>query len=184
MRHATLEAVGRKSARKRGGGASWTAQALFARTRTHGEPRRSGKCGYVDAGLLCTALSCLLRAALMCPIRAPRACAVLDCWCHVSHGNGRLLNACFRVFARCAKKKLSTLSLRSAVENGSVPPKNALCFGISKSPWQDSLFLHKSKKPFLGTNGVVAYVTESHKLICFDIELSRPGLVCGADSPS
>ena len=75
MRHATLETRGRESA-KRGGGvwARWTAQALFASTRTHDEPRRSGKCGYIGAGLL--------RAALTCPIRAARACAVLDCWRH------------------------------------------------------------------------------------------------------
>ena len=67
---------------------SWTAQALFAWTRAHDEPRRSGQCGYIAAGLLraaltCllhTALTCLLHTALTCLIRAPRACAVLDCW--------------------------------------------------------------------------------------------------------
>ena len=60
----------------------WTAQALFAWTslRTHDEPRRSGKCGYIAAGVLRAALTCPLRAALTCLIRAPRACAVLDCW--------------------------------------------------------------------------------------------------------
>ena len=56
---------------EKGGGASWTTLALFAWTRTHDEPRRSGKCGYIAAGLLC--------AVLMGLIRAPRACPVLDC---------------------------------------------------------------------------------------------------------
>ena len=55
------------------GWASWTGQALFAWTRTYDEPRRSGKCGYKAAGVL---------AALTFPIRALRACAVLDCWRH------------------------------------------------------------------------------------------------------
>ena len=55
------------------GWASWTAQALFTWTRTHDEPR-SGKCGCIAARLL--------RAVLTCSIRAPRACAVLDCWWH------------------------------------------------------------------------------------------------------
>ena len=36
-------------------------------------------------------------------IWAPRACAVLDCW---RQGIGRLLDACFRIFAQCAKKKI------------------------------------------------------------------------------
>ena len=53
---------------------SWTAQARFAWTTTHDEPRRSGKCGYIAGGRL--------RAALTCPIWAPRACAVLDYWRH------------------------------------------------------------------------------------------------------
>ena len=38
---------------------------------------------------------------------------------YASHGNSRLLDACFRVFARYVKKKFSTLSLRSVIENGS-----------------------------------------------------------------
>ena len=71
---------GRESAKKGGGGASRTAQALFALTRTHDEPRRSGKCGYIAVGLLRAALTRLLHAALTC--RAPRACAILDCWRH------------------------------------------------------------------------------------------------------
>ena len=76
MRHATLETGGQENWRKEGGGggASWTAQALFAWTRTHDEPKRSGRCGYIAAGVL--------RAALWCLIRAPRTCAVLDCWRH------------------------------------------------------------------------------------------------------
>ena len=85
--------------KERGEGASWTAQALFAWTRTHDKPRRSGKCGYIAAGLLC--------AALTCPIRAPRAPARF--WtvgAMALLGNGHLFDACFRVFARCAKKKI------------------------------------------------------------------------------
>ena len=35
-------------------------------------------------------------------IRSPRACAVLDCW----RQKASLLDACFRVFARCANKKI------------------------------------------------------------------------------
>ena len=45
---------------------------------------------------------------MTCQIGAPRACAVLDGWRQASHGNDRLLDACFRVFTRahCAKKKI------------------------------------------------------------------------------
>ena len=36
-----------------------------------------------------------------------RACAVLDCWRQgIAWQRSRLLDACFRVFARCAKKKI------------------------------------------------------------------------------
>ena len=52
-----------------GGWASWTAQALFAWTRTHDEPRKSWPGGYIAAGLLRWRV-----------IRSLRACAVLDCW--------------------------------------------------------------------------------------------------------
>ena len=48
--------------------------------RVSGESLWSGTCGYIDAGLLRAALTCLLCAALTCPIRAPRACVVLDSW--------------------------------------------------------------------------------------------------------
>ena len=82
MRHATFETGGRERPKGGGGGASWTAQPLFAWTRTQDEPRRSGKCGYIAAGLLHAVLTCLLRAAPTCLIRATRACAVLDCWRH------------------------------------------------------------------------------------------------------
>ena len=95
---------------KKGGGggvwASWTAQALFAWTRTHDEPRRSGTCGNIDACLLRTALMCLLCAALTCPIRAPRACAVLDCWRQGiawQRSPARCLPSCV---CRCTKKKI------------------------------------------------------------------------------
>ena len=37
-------------------------------------------CGYIDAGVLRAALTCLLCAALTCPIWAPSACTFLDCW--------------------------------------------------------------------------------------------------------
>ena len=63
VRHATLETGGRESAKKRGGGVSWTAEALFVWIRTLDEHSRSGKCGYLAADLL--------RAALTCPIQAP-----------------------------------------------------------------------------------------------------------------
>ena len=110
MRHATLETGGRDSAKTgEGGWASWTTQALFAWTRTHDEPGKSGTFGYIAAGLLCADVSFTHRALA-------RFWAV---GAKASHGNNRLLDACFRVFARCAKRKFSTLSLRSAVENGS-----------------------------------------------------------------
>ena len=38
----------------------------------------------------------------------------------VMHGNDRLFDACLRVLTHCAKKKISNLSLRSAVRNGSL----------------------------------------------------------------
>ena len=97
MRHATLETGGWDSAKTgKGGWASWTAQALFAWTRTHDEPGKSGTFGYIAAGLLCADVSFTHRALA-------RFWAV---GAKGSHGNNRLLDACFRVFARCAKKKI------------------------------------------------------------------------------
>ena len=97
MRHATLETGGRDSAKTgEGGWASWTAQALFAWIRTHDEPGKSGTFGYIAAGLLCDDVSFTYRALA-------RFWAV---GAKASHGNNRLLDACFRVFARCAKKKI------------------------------------------------------------------------------
>ena len=98
MRHATLETGAENRRKKRGGGgwASWTAQALFAWTRTHDEPGKSGTCGYIAAGLL--------RADVSFGHRAPARFWTVGA--KASHGKGRLLDACFRVFARCAKKKL------------------------------------------------------------------------------
>ena len=64
----TLEIGGRESAKKKGvcggggGWASWTAQALFAWTRTHDEPGKSGTFGYIAAGLLCADVSFTHRA--------------------------------------------------------------------------------------------------------------------------
>ena len=97
MRHAPLETGGRDSAKTgEGGWASWTAQALFAWTRTHDEPRKSETFGYIAAGLLCADVSFT-------------HCALAQIWdvgAKASHGNNRLFDACFRVFARCAKKKI------------------------------------------------------------------------------
>ena len=96
MRHATLESGGRDSAKTgEGGWASWTAQALFAWTRTHDEPGKSGTFGYIAADLLCADVSFTHRALA-------RFWAV---GAKASHGNNHLLDACFRVFARCAKRK-------------------------------------------------------------------------------
>ena len=93
----TLEIGGRESAKKKGGGwASWTAQALFAWTKTHDEPGKSGTFGYIAAGLLCADVSFTYRALA-------RYWAV---GAKASHGNNRLLDACFRVFARCVKKRI------------------------------------------------------------------------------
>ena len=93
----TLEIRGRESAKKKGGGgASWTTQALFAWTRTHDEPGKSGTFGYIAAGLLCADVSFTHRTLV-------RFWAV---GAKASHVNDRLLDACFRVFARCAKKKI------------------------------------------------------------------------------
>ena len=97
MRHATLETGGRDSAKTgEGGWASWRAQALFAWTRTHDEPGKSGTFGYIAAGLLCADVSFTHRALA-------RFWAV---GAKASHGNNRLLDACLRVFARCAKKRI------------------------------------------------------------------------------
>ena len=64
--------------------------------RTHDEPGKSGTFGYIAAGLLCADVSFTYHALA-------RFWAV---GAKASHGNNRLLNACFRVFARCAKKKI------------------------------------------------------------------------------
>ena len=88
---------GRESAKKgEGGWASWTAQALFAWTRTHDEPGKSGTYGYIAAGLLRDDVSFGHRASARFWTVGAKA----------SRGNGCLLDACFGVFARCAKKKI------------------------------------------------------------------------------
>ena len=74
-----------------GGWASWTAQALFAWTRTHDEPRKSWSGGYIAAGLL--------RADVSSDHRA-----LARFW--TVGAKASLLDACFRVFARYAKKKI------------------------------------------------------------------------------
>ena len=97
--------------KKERGWASWTAQVLFAWTRTHDEPRKSGTCGYIAAGLLHAALtyhpgSARLRGS---GLLAPRhRMATVACSMPAS------------VYSRVARKrKFSTLSHHSAVENGS-----------------------------------------------------------------
>ena len=113
---------------KGGGGASWTAQALFAWTRTHDEPRKSGTYGYIAAGLLRAALTCLLCIALMCHpgtarlrgsgLLAPRhRMATVPC---------SMSDSVYSHVAR--KRKFSTFSLRSAVENGSFSGQIYACF--------------------------------------------------------
>ena len=107
MRHTTLETGGRDSAKTgKGGWASWTAQALFAWTRTHDEPGKSGTFGYIAAGLLCADVSFTHRGS---GLLAPRRrMATIACSMPAS------------VYSRLARKRnFSTLSLRSAVENGS-----------------------------------------------------------------
>ena len=104
---------GRESAKKKKGGggwASWTAQALFAWTRTHDEPGKSGTYGYIAAGLL--------RDDVSFGHRAPARFWTVGA--KASRGNGRLLDACFAYSRVARKRKFSTLSLRSAVENGSL----------------------------------------------------------------
>ena len=83
--------------KKRGGGwATCTVQALFefAWTRANDEPGKSGTCGYRAAG----------RADVSFGHRAPAR--VWTVGAKATHGNGRLLDACFRVIARCAKKEI------------------------------------------------------------------------------
>ena len=105
MRHTTLETGGRDSEKTgKGGWATWTAQALFAWTRTHDEPRKSWLGKYIAAGRLPTDTSSDHRA----PVRFRTVGA-----------KASLHDACFRVLACCVKRKFSTLSLPSAVENGS-----------------------------------------------------------------
>ena len=109
MRHATFRDQGQRIGEKKGVWARWTAQALFAWARTHDEPGKSGTCGYIAAGLL--------RDDVSSGHHAPAHFWTVGAM--ASHGNGRLLDTCFRVFAHCVKRKFSTLSLHSAVENGS-----------------------------------------------------------------
>ena len=101
-----------------GGWSSWTTQALFAWTRTHDEPRKSWSGGYIAAGLLRADVS-----------SDHRACAVLDCW-------RQGIASMYSRFAR--KRKLSTLSLRAAVENGSLV--NAGGGGDECYKWKKGLY--------------------------------------------
>ena len=92
----TFRDWGPRIGEKKGGWASWTAQALFAWTRTHDEPGKSETCGYKAAGLL--------RSGVTFGHRAPARFWTVGA--KASHGNGRLLVACFHVFARCPKKNI------------------------------------------------------------------------------
>ena len=107
MRQATLETGGRESVKKgEGGWASWTAQALFAWTRTNDEPGKSETCGYIAAGLL--------RSGVTFGHRAPARFWTVDAKASVA------CSMPASVYSHIARKrKFSTLSLRSAVENGS-----------------------------------------------------------------
>ena len=118
---------GRESAKRRGGGwASWTAQALFAWTRTHDEPGKSETCGYIAAGLLRADVSFVHRARLRgSGLLAPRRrMAMVACSMPAS------------VYSRVARKrKFSTLSLRSAVENGSFFSFFLVFFSLKHKYW-------------------------------------------------
>ena len=124
-----------------GGWSSWTAQALFAWTRTHDEPRKAEAYGYIAAGLLSAAMTCLLCAALTCHLGTPRL-----------GGSGLLAPrhrmatvACSMpasVYSRVARKrKFSTLSVRSAVENGSF--------------WYLPTFVQKAAHPCILLKGII-----------------------------
>ena len=106
--------------KKGGGWASWTAQALFAWTRTHDEPQKSGTCGYIAAGLLRAALTCLLCAALMCHpgTMRLRGSGLLALWHRMATVACSMPASMYSRVAR--KRKFSTLSLRSAIENCSL----------------------------------------------------------------
>ena len=144
-----------------GGGASWTAQALFPWTRTHVKPRRLGKCGYIAAGVLHGALMCL-----------PRAADVSDPGIVRLRGSGLVLLAPWHrmatvtslmpasVYSHVARKKISTLSLRSAVENGS------FCWERFHSAWGFISLTHwwspgesKESETFLNKNNLTAFLS-------------------------
>ena len=98
---------GPKIGEKRGGGwASWTAQALFAWTRTNDEPGMSETCDYIAAGLLRSGVTFGHHV----PGRFWTVGAKASVTCSMPAS----------VYSRVARKrKFSSLSLRSAVENGS-----------------------------------------------------------------
>ena len=97
---------------KEGGGGGQAGQHKLSSlnwTRTHDEPGKSGTYSYIAAGLLRDDVSF-------------GHCAPAQFWtvgAKASHGNGHLLDACFMYSRIARKRKFSTLSLRSAVENGS-----------------------------------------------------------------
>ena len=119
MRHATLK-IGAENRRKGGGGGGGDGHAgqhkLFSLgqgpTMSPGS-RRSGKCCYIAAGLL----------AHNADVSDPGTGAPSRFWtvgAMASYGNGRLFDACFRVFARCAKRKFQLFHfVQPSVENGS-----------------------------------------------------------------
>ena len=115
-----------------GGWASWTAQALFAWTRTHDEPRKSWTCGYIAAGLL--------RADVSSGHRAPARFWTVG-------AKALLLDACFFVYSRVARKrKFSTLSHRSAVENGSMSQRLQALSPQQTHRWKGLLIAQKVQR--------------------------------------
>ena len=138
---------GRDSAKTgEGEWASWTAQALFAWTRTHDELGKSGTYGYIAAGLLRDDVSFGHRFA----------------------------------YSRVARKrKFSTLSLRSAVENGSVSP-----LVTTKIRWYSvascyrTLFVlvvvtHDLCLHFLSRFGLCLWYRHFDGLICFSVNFIK-----------
>ena len=115
---------------KKGGWASWTVQALFPWTRTNDEPGKSGTYGYIAAGLL--------RADVLFGNRAPAR------FWTVAPKHRMATVACSMPASRYPRveriRKFSTLSLRSAVENGSLSFSLPLgCSGIGEGDIRSEL---------------------------------------------
>ena len=111
MRHATLEPGDRESAKERGGGELDSTSSL----RLDKDPR----CAQEVRDVRLYSRWPSARSADVSE-RAPHICTVLDGWRQGIAWQRSPVDACFRVFARCTKKKIFNYSLRSAVENGSL----------------------------------------------------------------